>query len=237
MKFFTAIFLTFISLHAGFFDGGDEVRIERLLHQELQEEFRRNVGDANAIVKRGEYDRLGRYESELSRIMRRVPALNLPRDEKAALQEDLEQYGTLVKSIGTSLRENAPQLKAHHAEILRRLGWFNKKLGSIGLAELLKEWRELSRIKNRFVKKPSRSLAEQFGQTWTSVTIMITELYLDEEMEEPLFDYLERYKAYFSELSRAYETVGYRDVAGLKPLSYKIKMQLQMVVGAPSAQR
>jgi hypothetical protein len=232
MKFFTAIFLTFISLHAGFFDSGDEVRIERLLHQEMQEEFRRNVGDANAIVKRGEYDRLGRYESELSRIMQRVPALNLPQEKKTALRSDLEQYGDLVKNLGSSLQKNAPQLKAHHAEILQRLGWFNRKLASIGLAELLKEWRELSRIKNRFVKKPSRRLAERFGQTWTSVTIMITELYLDEEMEEPLFEYLERYKSYFAELSRAYETVGYRDVAGLKPLSYKIKMQLQMAVGS-----
>ena len=58
----------------------------------------------------------------------------------------------------------------------------------------------------------------------------ITELYLDDEMEQPLFEYLDAYKAYFKEISGAYRSVGYAEVGKLKPLTYKIKMQFEMML-------
>ena len=80
------------------------------------------------------------------------------------------------------------------------------------------------------MKQPDARLVKAFDKEWTNITVTITELYLDEEMEKPLFDYLDAYKAYFNELNSAYSGVGYAEVGKLKPLTYKIKMQFQMLL-------
>jgi hypothetical protein len=230
MKSFITLLLAIITLHAGVFDSEKSSREARLANKAIYDSFRQNVSDANSIVKRGEYEKVNRYESDITRIINRVSSLSLPAPEKEALHQDLTQYAQLVNTISIKLQKNAPKLNDHYTEVLSGLGAFNKKMSSIGLRELLDDWRQLSKIKNRFVKKPSPELVKAFEQKWTSVTVMITELYLDEEMEEPLFAYLEQYKAYFAELSKAYRQVGYAEVAKLKPLSYKIKMQLELAI-------
>jgi len=230
MRLILSLILIVLMLHAGLFDSAVERRVEPSLQQQLQEQFRQSVNDANAIVKRGEYDRLARYESEMAQITVELTRTALTAAQRGSLERDLKRHAALVGSIGSAMRQEAPRLKEHREEVLGGLSAFNRRLGSIGLAALLEEWRILSQTKNQFVKKPSRTLAESFAQHWTSVSVMITELYLDEELEAPLLEYLERYRAYFTELRRSYEKVGYEDVAALKGLGYRIKMQLQLVV-------
>ena len=216
------------TLHAGIFSSDrPQERSERAA---IHESFRQNVSDANDIVKRGEYDKMVRYRTEMLQIKNRVAVLTISESEKRQLRENLGVYERLVSRVGETLKTKAPDLNDRYTQLLRELPTFNKRLASIGLRELLNEWRNLGKIKNRFVKRPDARLAQAFEQKWVSVTVIITELYLDEEMEAPLMEYLDAYRAYFTALDGAYRSVGYADVARLKPLSYEIKSQLELSV-------
>jgi len=232
MKLITTLLVTFGLLHAGIFDRVDkeEQRKERLQNQEILELFRQSHSDANAVIKRGDYDKTRSYKNSIDKIESRIDGLSLGKEEKQALLSDIRKHSELVEGIGTVLQRQAPDLNLEYNKVIDGLESFNKKLAGIGLAELLKDWRALSQIKNRFVKQPDASLEKAFEQKWTSVVVTITELYLDEEIETPLFEYLEGYKAYFKKLSEAYRKVGYERVAEVKPLGYKIKLQLEMMV-------
>jgi len=228
MKIFILLCCAVLSLQAGFFE--KEKHQEQLQKMDLLQRFKENASAANDIVKRGEYGLIAEQERQVARIRGDVSGLNVSAQERKDLSTDLESYAKMVSSIGSSLKRSAPELHQHYRQVIAGLPEFNRRMGSIGLRELLHSWRELSRIKGRFVKRPDAKLVKAFEEEWTNITVTITELYLDDEMEQPLFEYLDAYKAYFKEISGAYRSVGYAEVGKLKPLTYKIKMQFEMML-------
>ena len=227
MKWILILAFATLSLQAGWF-GSDERR-EEAQKVDLAQQFRENASDANAIVKRGEYDLISQQEEGLARIRSEVMTLRISEADRKALSADLETYEQTVRNIGSKLQKRAPKLNEHYRYIISGLPTFNKHLGSIGLGDLLHGWRELSRTKDRFVKEPAAKQVKSFDREWTNINVIITELYLDDDMEKPLLDYLAAYKSYFNELESAYQGVGYAEVQKLKPLVYKIKLQFQML--------
>ncbi|MGD9718082.1 MAG: hypothetical protein AB7U24_02485 [Sulfurimonadaceae bacterium] len=196
--------------------------------KELQTTFLQNVKHANAIIKRGEYEKLALCLSDHSQIVAQLDRLDISQEERVGLQEEINEYFTLVEEMAQTLRKQAPDLNAHYRFTLEGLRKFNAKIASIGLFELSSKWIELSRIKNGFVKKPNAKLEKEFEDTYNAITVIITELYLDEEIEEPMLAYLKEYKAYFSSIASAYKTIDYKKIAKLKPLGYKIKAKLEL---------
>jgi hypothetical protein len=231
MKIVIVSFLVSASLFAGLFSSNDDdLRQLQKNNEKIHQQFRQNVNDANAIIKRGEYSIMNEHKSNILNIITRIDTLSIPKEDKKTLQNDMTHYAVLVDDISVKLQSNAPKLNQHYSALIANLKSFNSKLASIGLSELLNDWHEISRIKNRYVKKPSKKHEKEFSNKWTSMVITITELYLDEEDEEALFAYLENYKAYFQEISAAYSSVGYANINKLKPLTYKIKAQLELSV-------
>jgi hypothetical protein len=102
-------------------------------------------------------------------------------------------------------------------------------MSSIGLYALISRWRELSAIKNSFVKKPNPALEKKFDNIHNEIVVTITELYLDDEAESFLLGYLDNYKLYFKEITVAYAKANYDKINELKPLSYKIKAELELL--------
>jgi len=228
MKLIAALLFAALSLQAGIF--GSDAHREQVEKMNMLQRFKENSDQTNAIIKRGDFSLIPVQERGIAEIRSEVAMLNLSGPERAALTDDLKTYEQTVRLIGGKLKQSAPELHQHHRQVIGGLSEFNRRMGSIGLGELLRSWRELSRIKGRFVKEPDAKLVKAFDEEWTNVTVTITELYLDDDMEKPLFDYLNAYKAYFNELSGAYRSAGYAEVGKLKPLTYKIKMQFQMLV-------
>ncbi len=229
MKWLVLLVFSALSLQAGFFGSDSDEHHEQVQKLDLVRQFRENAADANAIVKRGEYTLIEKQERELKRIQQEVQTVNISDDARQKLLSDLKTYGQMVQHIGGKLKQSAPKLNQQYNYIIGGVTSFNKRLGSIGLSQLLHEWRELSYTKDRFVKDPDGKLVKTFDHKWTNVNVLITELYLDDFMETPLLDYLKAYKAYFKDLDDAYRNVGYAEVQKLKPLTYKIKLQLQML--------
>jgi hypothetical protein len=231
MKIISFLLLSIWALHAGVLDYLDSDRTNRHVEkqQSVKELFRQHERNANGAIKRGEYEGMAAFSAGIGTLQKKLRQINDPAVPVEALSKDIELYSQLVTAVTKELKQNAPKLNEHYNGIVGGVDTFNKKLASIGLRELLRSWRDLTRIKHRFVKKPSAKLAKAFDKAWDNVSITITELYLDEEMEEPLLDFLQRYKLQFAELNDAYEKVGYANVAKIKPLAYKIKMQLELL--------
>jgi hypothetical protein len=231
MKIIAFLFLTVWTLNAGvldYLDGeGTGQQVEK--RQSAKELFRQNVRKANGAIKRGEYEGMAPFSAGIGTLQKRLKQIDDPALPVEALSKDIELYSQLVTAVSKELQQNAPKLNEHYSGIVGGVDTFNKKLSSIGLRELLRSWKDLTRIKHRFVKKPNAKLAKAFEKAWDNVSITITELYLDEEMEEPLLNFLDSYKFQFTELNNAYKKVGYANVAKIKPLAYKIKMQLELL--------
>jgi hypothetical protein len=231
MKIISFLFLTVWALNAGVLDylDRDSAGEHAKKQQSVKELFREHVRNANGAIKRGEYEGMAPFSDGIGTLQKKLKQIDDPALQVDALSKDIELYSQLVTAVTKELQLNAPKLNEHYNGIVGGVDTFNKKLASIGLRELLRSWKDLTRIKHRFVKKPDAKLAKAFEKAWNNVSITITELYLDEEMEEPLLNFLERYRLQFSELNEAYRKVGYANVAKIKPLAYKIKMQLELL--------
>jgi len=195
----------------------------------LIEEFRQNVNDTNSIIWRGEYGKIPLYKASVSSITKKIQDLKIAQEKKQELTTNLQNYTAIVDTIAINLQKEAPQLKSHYENSIANLDAFNKKISSIGLYALISRWRELSSIKNSFVKKPNPALEKKFDNIHNEIVVTITELYLDDEAESFLLDYLENYKLYFKEITVAYAKANYDKINELKPLSYKIKAELELL--------
>ncbi|MDQ1244236.1 MAG: hypothetical protein QG565_576 [Campylobacterota bacterium] len=195
----------------------------------LIEEFRQSVSDTNSIIWRGEYDKISSHKSNISSIMKKVQNIEMPQEKKQELETNLQTYAAIVDTISKNLQTDAPGLKSHYNNTIANLDPFNKKISSIGLYALSSRWRDLSSIKNNFVKNPNSALEKKFDNIWNEVVVTITELYLDDEAETFLLNYLENYKLYFKEITVAYSKTNYDKINKLRPLSYKIKAELEVL--------
>lgn len=224
MKYILILIFIFWDLHASLYHS-DNVQTK-----DIREAFRENVSDANAILKRGEYAKIAKYKTDIESIIGQIKTLGIANENKEELQKDIALYTALINDISIHLQKKAPELEKNHLHILRKLDAFNKRISMIGFSELSENWRQLSNIKNSFIKQPRLKLEKEFDAKWSAVVITITELYLDEEIEQPVLDYLNDYKTYFKEISSAYSSAQYSNLNKVKPLSYKIKAQLELLV-------
>lgn len=195
----------------------------------LIEEFRQNVNDTNSIIWRGEYDKMPSYKASVSSITKKIQDLKIAQEKKQELITNLQNYAAIVDTIAINLQKEAPQLKSHYENSIANLDAFNKKISSVGLYTLSSRWIELSGIKNSFVKKPKPELEKKFDNVLSEIIVTITELYLDDETESFLLGYLENYKLYFREITVAYSKANFEKINELKPLSYKIKAELELL--------
>jgi hypothetical protein len=228
MKRILVLVLFLAQLEANMFSFALYKNDQTIDKKELQTTFLQNVKHANAIIKRGEYDKLSLCLSDRSQIVAQLDRLDISQEERARLTNEINEYFSLVEEMAQTLRKQAPDLNAHYRFTLEGLRKFNAKISSIGLFELSSKWIELSRIKNSFVKKPNAKLEKEFNDAHDAMSVIITELYLDEEIEEPMLAYLKAYKAYFHSIASAYKTIDYKKIAKLKPLGYKIKAKLEL---------
>ncbi len=186
--------------------------------------FNQNVHAMNAIVKRGDYDRMNEFDTTLKALQKRLELYG-----QEAILKQLRDYDAKVRSVSASLQEYAPSLQKDQEVVITELEGFNRRIASIGLAELIRGWRELGRLKKAFVREPKKNLQKDFEAKWLYVNALIEELYLDEEVETPMLQFLQRYKNVFDAMATAYKESGYDNVATLKPLSYKIKSDIMMI--------
>jgi len=216
------IILLSLNLYAGLFTPNSETATTMI------DNFREVSRNANAIVKKGEHQKYATYKSQTKYIANRINSLNLSTKNTKDLKMNLLQYSKIIDSVYNNIDKSAPNINKNYAKSLNGLVSFNKSVESTGYAPLLREWYKLTKLKHKFLKKPSSNLEKKFYETWKSVEIVLIDLCVDEE--EELLAYLEVYKNYFKDLSLVYSQVEYSNIQKIKPLSYAIKSKLEFAI-------
>jgi hypothetical protein len=105
---------------------------------------------------------------------------------------------------------------------------FEKKIKSIGLAELNNSWHAMQKYNHQFLREPSNAKFQEYQENVNLSKNIITELYLEDEDEEYLFEYLDQHLQASTALYDIYTRVGLERMREIKPLTYAIKEHMQL---------
>lgn len=106
---------------------------------------------------------------------------------------------------------------------------FIRTLEQIGLNELMAANTKLNKKRLEYMKEPSLENEQKYLELVSDMKKMITELYLDRTIEEPLFAYIENHSHYFKTVESFYTVAGIERVHRLRVNSYAIKTELQLL--------
>lgn len=225
------LMLGIINLYAGIFgssDIWDAPAKEAAQQQTIYTTFSSCASDINAIIRHGAYEKKQGFFKNIVDVEKRIEQASIEQKQKEQLKEDIKKYRIICQSCIKTMQNDAPKLASQYKTLIESLQKFDSMVNSTGFPPLLKEWHKLSRIKRDYIKKPSAQTEKEFYRTLELVTITVRELYLEDEMEEPMLGFLKNYKEYFSSLATSYKNIAYDNVNDLRPLAYKIKSQIQL---------
>lgn len=191
--------------------------------------FQENSRYMSAISKRGDIKKVQDFKNNIAELEYQLMVLQERDIDTKILLKNIDTYKATLFKISDAIETDTPLINEEYLQLKNSLAFFNKKLSSIGLQELTTAWMELSKLKQDYMRSPNQNLENTFGEKWVYMNVLITELYLDEEMEAPLIEYLEVYKAYFDAMSAAYHKTDIKRVAAMRDLSYDIKLQIDML--------
>lgn len=223
MKLLLIIAYLSLSLYGGYFSSTKEI----VKPDKMVKDFRQIVSNGNSLIKKGDFEKYTIYRSGINSLFNSIESLDLTKSEKTSLKNSLQKYTQIIDLVYVDMKEKTPNLNSKYTISLHGLLNFNKEIGSTGYRPLINEWYDLAKIKHKFIKKPSYKLSQKFDTKWNSVMLILTDLCLDEEYEEPMIEYLDVYKSYFSDLNSVYKHIEYSNIKSIKPLSYTIKSKLE----------
>ena len=227
MRLIILLLIFFVSLNASLFDLDDTNQHHQ---KQLIEKYRFLSSLGNSITKRGEYKQYHSFQHSLQALHTDLKKLDLNKKDKISLQNNLNDYSAIIKSIYLNMGSNYPQIHEHYKNSLNGLVKFDQLVHSTGYKPLLDAWDRLTYTKHKYLKKPSKTLSKKFHEHFDEVKLVLEDLCLDEDLEEPMLAYLQIYKQYFSELDTTYKNVEYANIIKLKQLSYQVKSQLTLII-------
>lgn len=181
------------------------------------------------IVRHGEGKSIRVLEesvTQLQTLMLRYEKQGLPIQTTEKL---IEQYKADSIALSKATQPNLDKLKTlDHKESLGEEK-FLLSIDQIGLFELKSAYKKMDKIRLDYLKEPSEALESEYYVQNENVQGMVRELYLDSDIEKPLFDYIDNHKGYFETVASCYKQAGLERVHRLRMNSYAIKTDLQML--------
>jgi hypothetical protein len=105
---------------------------------------------------------------------------------------------------------------------------FLTSLEQIGLYELKTTLINLDKTRLDYIKEPSLETQEKYELLSKKMKNIISDLYLDESIEKPLFTYIDNHNLYFKTVATIYTNTGLETINRLHKNSYAIKAQLEL---------
>lgn len=209
--------------------GPDTSRSAQAESYNEQELFARSETSLRQIVRRGDTGSVETFQRTLDSLSRQLEK----RSENDHSIQKIETMLALYRQDGTLLAQTI----APHMEQLRRINTYehaNEKkflasLDQIGLYELITAFDNLDKLRNEYVKTPSDDTANRYRNESKRITAIISELYLDSSIENPLYEYLNNHKTYFETIHVAYRSVGYDRIDRIRINGYAIRSAFQLL--------
>ena len=212
-----------LTLNAGYFTFNDT----NANSNKALKSFRKSSSNGNALLKKGDFEKYSQYKEDITTLRQNIDSFDLTQEEKKSLHANMKEYTKIIDNVYKSMKHQTPNLNKKYNKSLNGLLTFNNGIQSTGYGPLLNAWYSLTKVKRKYIKHPSYKLSQEFNKKYQSVYLVLTDLCLDEELEDPLLEYLAAYKAYFKDLNHIYKVVHYDKIRSIKPLSYMIKSELE----------
>ncbi|MBN2870475.1 MAG: hypothetical protein JXK04_05915 [Campylobacterales bacterium] len=181
------------------------------------------------IVRHGEYDSIGTLNTSLSAISDELAKRKKDGFSVDKIEQLLAQYQqdstVLTQHFSPKMRE----LRLYDSVEQKNEKQFLTAIEQIGLYELKTACSELEKLRTEYIKKPSRESASAYHTQSEKMATIITELYLDSNIEAPMLAYLENHKLYFETIAGAYKEIGLERIHRLRTTGYAIKTELQLL--------
>lgn len=144
-------------------------------------------------------------------------------------QEILSQYKQDSQHLTQTASLHSQKLHTYSQFEQTQEKAFLVSLEQIGLYELKTTFSDLEKARAEYIKKPSLTAQEKYEKLTKNMTQMISELYLDEDIETPLLNYIVNHTHYFNTVVSIYTTTGLESINRLHANSYIIKAQLELL--------
>jgi len=141
----------------------------------------------------------------------------------------IDQYIQDSSKIAQASAPYLQKLKTYDTFEREKEAEFIRSLEQIGLTELMAANTKLNKKRLEYMKEPSPEVKQTYLELVSGMKKMITELYLDSTIEEPLFAYIENHSHYFKTVESFYTVAGIERIHRLRENSYTIKTELQML--------
>ena len=141
---------------------------------------------------------------------------------------EYEELNNIVNQTAQSIQTNTPHLYQDIHIMEAHIEKFDKKIKSIGLSELKINWYAMQKSYRQFLREPNVHELKNYQSKLIQTKKIITELYLDDEDETYLFEFLARHNDVFTSFDIVYKDVGLQRIHKLKPLMYALKEEMQL---------
>lgn len=149
--------------------------------------------------------------------------------ETQSAKEMLSQYKKDSNNLTQTASLYSQKLHAYSQFEQNQEKAFQVSLDQIGLHDLKITFKNLDKARAEYIKEPSLQTQTKHEGLAKNMTKMIDELYLDEDIEQPILSYIENRTHYFETVVSIYTTTGLESVNRLHTNSYTIKAQLELL--------
>jgi hypothetical protein len=184
-----------------------------------------NLGLIRRITKEADMDQVKRFQENSAYLLEHM---KMNRDYDKSF---VDNYALLNDIVNDAIHCMQTEQSSIHTQILKtkkETQKFEKKIKSIGLAELNNSWHAMQKNRHQFLREPSNTKFQEYQANFSHSKGIIAELYLDDEDEAYLFAYLEHHRHTTAVLYEVYTHVGLDRMREIKPLTYAIKEHIQL---------
>ncbi len=226
---FVILVLVTSALAALFFTLDTPAKEKAPLHVPKKRTLYSNINDNFDLVRRiskeGDISEAKNFKIDSLRLIDEIKRKSLFSEK---FVQDYTRLHFIINDTANAIHEHNDVLYTHLLKTKDRMQNFEKKLKSIGLSELNKNWRITQKLFRQFHREPNDEKHKRYLQHLDMTKTIITELYLDDDQEEYLFSYLDDHHNAFNSLYEVYNDVGFYRINELKPLIYGLKEQMAL---------
>ncbi|MFY9143003.1 hypothetical protein [Sulfuricurvum sp.] len=197
--------------------------------QDIQGLFSNSEHSLRQIIRHGDTQSIAPMRGSFAAMETKLAQHRKDGYPTAKVEKILSQYEEDTTLLSQKFSPRLKQLQQYDQFESSHEKLFILAVDQIGLYELITAYKNLDRMRNRYLKEPSTETKIAYLSENRHLQNIIKELYLDTVIEKPLFEYLNNHKHYFELISASYEEIGYERILRMRTSAYAIKSELQLL--------
>lgn len=183
----------------------------------------------STLLRHGDQEAVSVLDASVVQLKEKLPQYKRQGLNITKVEELVEGYKRDTLALSKAIQPRLAKIKEYDQYEEKSEEKFLVAIEQIGLYELKTDYQKLIRIRQNYLKEPSTQLEDQYHEKLSTLIQTIQELYLDSNIEDPLYAYLNNHKNYFETMVVCYQEAGLERVIRLRNNTYAIKTELQLL--------